>query len=206
MHNSQCIYDLAADQRRKIANRRNVQELQRHRFLLGGIIALIRARAPETPDRLLRVIRTNFDLSEVGVYIENALNAKPSIYQSYQRISFDLDGSPRSSMTSPSSSSQSSRDERLNQYSLINSPMTLHALPWTFIADDETIRHLLALYFSWEQPFLQFIDKSTFLADMASGEISHKTKFCSPLLVNALLAQACVSDHVGSRLLHHLSG
>src|SRR5436305_5255781 len=62
--NSQCVYDLAADQRRKIANQRNIQELvqkgediERLCMLVGGILATIRAGNRETIDDLEQTIR-----------------------------------------------------------------------------------------------------------------------------------------------------
>lgn len=47
---------------------------------------------------------------------------------------------------------------------------------------------LLKLYFQYEHQFLSFFHKDLFLDDMLSGS----TTFCSELLVNAVLALACV--------------
>jgi hypothetical protein len=61
---------------------------------------------------------------------------------------------------------------------------------WTTVsADNDLMRHLLKLYFQHEYPFLPCFQKDHFLADMISGS----TKYCSSLLVNTILAQACVS-------------
>lgn len=63
---------------------------------------------------------------------------------------------------------------------------------WTNVSnDDDFLRSLLKLYFLYEHLFLNCFHKDLFLDDMLSGE----TEFCSSLLVNAVLALACVSCH-----------
>ena len=62
--------------------------------------------------------------------------------------------------------------------------------------DADFVEHLLSLYFSWIHPFYTFFSKDHFLKDMARGG----TKYCSPLLVNAILALACsYSDRPAAR-------
>ncbi|KAG7435385.1 Nitrogen assimilation transcription factor nit-4 [Fusarium oxysporum f. sp. raphani] len=59
---------------------------------------------------------------------------------------------------------------------------------WTAIADDmNLVQHLLALYFCWEYPTLASLSKEHFLRDFRDG----RHRYCSPLLVNALLALGC---------------
>jgi hypothetical protein len=65
----------------------------------------------------------------------------------------------------------------------------LTAEPWTrVISDDRLFRRLLCSYFCYPHPCGPFVHKDLFLEDMAAG----RTSFCSPLLVNAMLANACV--------------
>lgn len=60
---------------------------------------------------------------------------------------------------------------------------------WTAVlADENFLRILLKLYFQYEHQFCGFFNKDLFLEDMLSGS----TTFCSDLLVNAVLALACV--------------
>lgn len=78
---------------------------------------------------------------------------------------------------------------------LLNSRFKVHAAPWTTVAGDGIVSHLLTQVFHREQPFiLPFLDEGPFLADMASGNVAN-AKFCSPLLVNAL----CAFGAVGSK-------
>jgi len=64
---------------------------------------------------------------------------------------------------------------------------------WTSVSsNDLLLRKLLDDYFMYEYPWQFLFHKDCFLEDMISGG----DRFCSPLLVNALLAKACVSAPV----------
>jgi hypothetical protein len=77
-------------------------------------------------------------------------------------------------------------DSRLNNVKLSK---------WTEVCnDDHFMRHLLRSFFLHEYDFFSFFHKDAFLDDMISGS----TKYCSSLLVNAVLAFACVSFLAGS--------
>ncbi|KAH0531151.1 hypothetical protein TsFJ059_000019 [Trichoderma semiorbis] len=70
---------------------------------------------------------------------------------------------------------------------------------WTTVSsDDNLMRKLLSLYFFHEFSWLNCFHKDLFLEDMLSGS----TRFCSSLLVNAVLTQACVC----LKLLPHFFG
>ncbi|EHK48687.1 hypothetical protein TRIATDRAFT_21764, partial [Trichoderma atroviride IMI 206040] len=59
---------------------------------------------------------------------------------------------------------------------------------WTLVSsDDELMRALLKSYFTNEYLFFPLFHKDSFLQDMISG----RRRFCSPLLVNAVLAASC---------------
>lgn len=59
---------------------------------------------------------------------------------------------------------------------------------WTLLANSDTASHLLSLYFTWENPTWQLIDKDLFVRDLERGH----GKFCSALLVTVLLFFGCV--------------
>ncbi|KAF4994626.1 hypothetical protein FGRMN_5671 [Fusarium graminum] len=66
----------------------------------------------------------------------------------------------------------------------------LKAKPWTrVISDDGLLRKLISSYFYYPHPSGPFINKDLFLQDMAEGQ----HRFCSPLLVNAVLLIASQS-------------
>jgi hypothetical protein len=63
---------------------------------------------------------------------------------------------------------------------------------WTRVSsNDVLLRKLLEAYFIFEYSWEYIFHKDYFLEDMISGS----NKYCSSLLVNAVLAKACVSYH-----------
>lgn len=59
---------------------------------------------------------------------------------------------------------------------------------WTTVTGDSgLVSHLLALYFCWEYPTFASLSKEHFMKDFISG----RDRYCSPILVNALLALGC---------------
>lgn len=59
---------------------------------------------------------------------------------------------------------------------------------WTRVSSDGSlVQHLLALYFCWEYPTFASLSKEHFLKDFHSG----RPRYCSSILVNALLALGC---------------
>ncbi|KAH0592063.1 hypothetical protein MHUMG1_10196 [Metarhizium humberi] len=59
---------------------------------------------------------------------------------------------------------------------------------WTSITGDiNLVQHLLALYFCWEYPTFASLSKEHFLQDFQDG----RQRYCSPILINALLALGC---------------
>ncbi|KAL2211360.1 hypothetical protein CC79DRAFT_198480 [Sarocladium strictum] len=72
-------------------------------------------------------------------------------------------------------------------------PPTTAAAPeaWTSLTSDPfLIRHLLALYFCWEYPLFTPLSREHFMKDFHDG----RHRFCSPLLVNAMLALGSTWD------------
>jgi len=59
---------------------------------------------------------------------------------------------------------------------------------WTTVTHDFAfVERLLDLYFRWSHPFYVIFSRECFYKDFRSG----REKYCSPLLVNAILAYAC---------------
>ncbi|KAF2258328.1 hypothetical protein CC78DRAFT_125650 [Lojkania enalia] len=72
---------------------------------------------------------------------------------------------------------------RIRQPSIDRAPGT-----WTVVtADIDLVEGLLDLYFRWSHPFYVIFSRECFYKDFRSG----REKYCSPLLVNAILAYAC---------------
>jgi hypothetical protein len=61
---------------------------------------------------------------------------------------------------------------------------------WTRVTDDSgLLAHLFTIWTEREYVYYHFLDREAFLADLSCG----RGDFCSELLVNVLLASACVS-------------
>lgn len=59
---------------------------------------------------------------------------------------------------------------------------------WTTVTQDVAfVERLFELYFQWSHPFYVIFSRECFLRDFRSG----REKYCTPLLVNAILAYAC---------------
>jgi hypothetical protein len=59
---------------------------------------------------------------------------------------------------------------------------------WTRVTGDiHLVEHLMALYFCWEYPTFASLSKEHYLEDFKAG----RPRYCSSLLVNAMLALAC---------------
>lgn len=69
-------------------------------------------------------------------------------------------------------------------------PKLAAARYWTTVTDNEAfLSHLLSVWYKWEYSYYHFFDWDIFIEDMVAG----RKNFCSSLLVNAVLASACVS-------------
>ncbi|KAF2108137.1 fungal-specific transcription factor domain-containing protein [Lophiotrema nucula] len=72
---------------------------------------------------------------------------------------------------------------------LVQPPTPRMHTTWTSITNDmEFVKRLLELYFNWSHPFYVIFSRECFYKDFREGR---REKYCSPLLVNAILAYAC---------------
>ena len=102
MRNIHCVYDLAADRRRKIASKRMIQEMaqqaediERYRVLLRGLFATVRAGNGNTINELIHTIGNCGGFADLALHIDGVMTTWPAVYQEFQQIDFDLDQSPR---------------------------------------------------------------------------------------------------------------
>lgn len=85
--------------------------------------------------------------------------------------------------------------------SFLRPEYNVQAAFWTKVtSSDQLVSHLLSVYFRWDHPIHNFFDKELFTQDL----INRRSVFCSSLLVNAILAVACVSALIGKALLANL--
>lgn len=67
-------------------------------------------------------------------------------------------------------------------------PVPIAETSWTNVTSSANlIEHLMALYFCWEYPTFTSLSKEHFVTDFRAG----RPRYCSSLLVNAMLALGC---------------
>jgi len=86
IHHSNCVYDEAADQRRKIARQKLIDEFSRQRHLLTSIVAVMRSTEPAHLVHLLEIVRSNTPLKEVSSYLERELYASAALQTLLQQV------------------------------------------------------------------------------------------------------------------------
>ena len=139
---------------------------------------------------------TSASSSRAGVQFPNVDSAITSSLRSSARSSSsppdstsyaDLHAEIRDGLRSPRSNSASLflRNRNRQQDQGDEGLTRVSPAGWTAVTDnDDLVNHLLALYFCWEYPTFASLSKEHFVYDFNSGT----QRFCSPLLVNALLA------------------
>ncbi|PYH43447.1 putative C6 transcription factor [Aspergillus saccharolyticus JOP 1030-1] len=188
--NVECTLDKSADKRRRGALKRKIDELADKEDLLERLVLAIRDGGHNRVMPLVDLIRANATLDEIRQHIvvhvpRSELALTPDLVQ-LSRDVHHLQASDRS------------RPMRriLEAKRVADSPRYLvPAQPWTTVTSDaHFVSHLISLWFTWSHPFGNWIDRDLFLREMQTSKRSGR--FCSPFLVNAILADACTySDY-----------
>ncbi|XP_014553050.1 hypothetical protein COCVIDRAFT_40838 [Bipolaris victoriae FI3] len=112
------------------------------------------------------------------------IGGNPYLESLYHRSLF-----PRSTSGSENSSQETEvQGVKKDNRRVVDNDIHHSAYEMPVISDDHLFRRLISSYFCYPHPCGPFIHKDLFLEDMAAG----RATFCSPLLVNAMLANACV--------------
>ncbi|KAJ6121025.1 hypothetical protein N7523_005305 [Penicillium sp. IBT 18751x] len=180
---TECIFNADNDGRRRVTLKRRIEALEQDRDLLMRLVNTIRDEDEQKGRSLLALIRSNAPLDKIRLHLaEN------------QNLSNDHEAVAKGPKipSSPFELSHRYMDiKRISDIPLYKVP----ARPWTSVTnDDDFVSHLISLYFTWNNCTSNWIDRDLFLRDMRSGKLG--SKFCSPLLVNSILAMACLySDY-----------
>lgn len=203
VYRTDCSYDQDTDHRRKGALRKDIASLQNKNTALDVVINSLCALPEHEATALFHSLRRGERLDSLAEAINSGDTEK------LRTLDADLSGptgTPGSTFhtQAPSTRTESSRSPVDGKWSPTGSQ---HAAAeggsssWFSVPQDaEFVDHLLNLYFSWSHPFFCFFSKDHFLRDMSRGS----TKYCSAMLVNAILAVACqYSDRAAARGKHH---
>lgn len=134
---------------------------------------------------LLEFIRGGASLEDLRVYIESTLG---------QDVPYPFPRAGRSTNFRTRQTQIGTSRNSLEIHRLIDQPLfKVTASPWTQVtSDDVFVSHLISLWFTWHQPLFHWVNCQLFIRDMLSKNIN--SSYCSPFLVNAILANACVSS------------
>lgn len=184
------MYDIDSDHRRKGALKRDIETLRERNGALGIIVASIRSSTEAEVADIVQQIRADENLEAIAEALKrNVTLPSRSNSQTLEGDFSDLMGKP--SLDESGETRHYGHSSNLGLVPQDDEPPLRTNVPsesWTRVTRDaEFVGHLMGLYFCWQHPFYMVFSKECFLHDMARG----RSKYCSPLLVNALLATAC---------------
>ena len=152
--------------------------------LLDDLILYLQETDETCSDQILSLVRSHATLEEIREHLDNVVHRIES--QSPEVMSAIEDF--HSFEEEQRGASRRRVEESEGPILIFQVP----AAPWTTVtSNDDFVSHLMSLWFTWAHPYLNWIDRDLFIRDMRSGDI--EAKFCSPFLVNVILADACVS-------------
>ncbi|KAF2816292.1 uncharacterized protein BDZ99DRAFT_377411 [Mytilinidion resinicola] len=220
VYNTVCVYDPNSDHRRKGVYKKDIDNLKTRNSTLQTLVQAILNYPKDEVAALVQQIRTCESLDSVAEAIiakENGMDEDEdeavspysdasAFAQTFEsKLSGKMgelrleDGSTRyiggtSNLIYLGAGSDSDEDSESNveQYMQQENPIT----SWTTVTSDPgLIVHLMNMYFCWHYTFFTTLSKSLFYRDFLLGKpppnSRRKTEYCTPLLVNAMLALGC---------------
>ncbi|KAI9680533.1 MAG: hypothetical protein M1817_003973 [Caeruleum heppii] len=190
VYQTECDYDVDSDHRRKGALKKDIADLQERNDNLTTIIASLGGSSESDVILLGQRIRSDERLEVIAASLRRTNSTWTlSAAGTPEADLADVLGQP--SLIQCDETRQYRHTSGLGIVPTVSAPALQagnNSESWTTVTQDtEFVGHLLGLYFSWQHPFYAVLSKECFLHDMSRGQ----RKYCSPVLVNALLAAAC---------------
>ncbi|KAG6042772.1 hypothetical protein E4U39_005462 [Claviceps sp. Clav50 group G5] len=201
-YNIECIYT-APLIRTKGSLRAELEQLRRREDSVSRVMAALGGRA-EVSDQVMMRLWNGHSIEHVSRWLvdeptQNGELSDPQPSGDTPRAQESRDASPSSSsppLLSPHESHSTVQDGSSIHSALhgggsilwpSGEPASEVIASWTRMTSDTgLVRHLLALYFCWEHPTFVSLSREHYLRDFHDG----KTRYCSAMLTNALLALA----------------
>ncbi|KAJ8113959.1 hypothetical protein OPT61_g4046 [Boeremia exigua] len=209
-HSRECVYAAPEGVTRQQANKQRLAEVERLSSYLRDVVDLLRQGSEADAAAALRRIRQAEQVEEAinALAVAQALVAPPPTIENFsgsssrpEEISSPSLGPHWAFEYSRSSSTEQSeyifhqghvqtRDQYNEDDTFIElSALNLSISRWTSACkDDRLMNHLFALFWSWDN----MVEPSLFRPMFEEGLSNNITTFCSPFLVNALLALSCL--------------
>ena len=182
------MFDLEEDMRRKLAHKRKIEKLEEERNDLLQIVKTLQNSSDANAMQVLSLIRSKPPLSKIKLYIDKNISeheqeTTPSLAKIHNQTSMLENGNKRTYS-----------HRALTIQRLVDIPVyRIPAAPWMSVTEsDDFVSHLISLWLTRSYPFYNWIDRELFLRDAQEGKLN--SQFCSPFLVNCILAEACVSS------------
>lgn len=221
VYNTECVYDPNSDHRRKGVYKKDIDKLKTRNSTLEVLIqALLNFPEDKVPD-LVRQIRTcesldtvaesilakeagvdddedddlaGYDLDPLSVQtptFETQLSGKMGQLQ-LEAGSTRYLGGTSNLIYLGSEAENADLDLTVMDYHQQDNA----AASWTDVTKDpELVMHLMNMYFTWHYTYFTTLSKSLFMREFLLGKpplgTRRKTEYCTPLLVNAMLALGC---------------
>ena len=174
--NSECVFEEDQDRRRRSRWRDSPSTRFDDTRLLIDILAILGAQDDSQLRRLVQYVRDELP--------------RPALAQAIREYSLGSSGSNATANPSMTPSSRSSTGSA--SFSTTAVPFRMTAAPWTTVTtDDHFASELLSLYLAWHHPCSPIFDVESFVDACATQDVD--SHYCSPMLVNAIFAIACVS-------------
>ncbi|PLB38625.1 uncharacterized protein BDW47DRAFT_131248 [Aspergillus candidus] len=190
----ECVVDEMADMRRKFAMKRKLDRLEQAEDILTQLIKALRDSENKRLSQLLNLIRSNASLEELQIFLQHQFS-RAEIERSPELREIQLKIQRSSTESSSEEGFTTGRQQRpprrmLELRRLVDIPVhRVPAKPWTTAtADDDLVSHLVSLWLTWTFPFFHWLNADVFVRAMQSGDVN--SPFCSPFLVNSILAEA----------------
>lgn len=183
-----CQTDELSDMRRKGAMERKIEQLEdAERLLLDLVETLKKDEQNVRTCQLINLIRSNASLGEIRLFLERQfspeeLERMPEVVETQNHLARipkeESYARPRRCVMAI---------QRLADIPIYRVP----AKPWTTVTDDDNlVSHLISIWLTWSHPWFRWVNRDLFIRDMQAGNLD--CEFCSPFLVNAILAETSV--------------
>ena len=212
----ECVYDPTSDHRRKGVYKEKIDSLKTKNSTLQTLVQAILNAAEEDVVDLVRQIRTCENLDDVAQSIlkhdqgldDSNEGSDDDAYTTASLPTFETELSGKmgelrlenGSVRFLGGTSNLIYLEPTNgDHAVIGNEVYQQQVEplksWTLVTDDvEVIVHLINMYFTWHYTYFTTLSKSLFYRDFLLGKppgTTKRTVYCSPLLVNAMLALGC---------------
>jgi hypothetical protein len=172
-----------------VATKLIMEDPSYHRDLLRDLLNVMRLVDNAHVQTLLGMIRADCSIEEMKLFVEKTLKDVQDAGRDGETVKRLQDMRMRVRIES---GEPPFRPQVMDIHYLCDqAPYKVPARPWTTVTDDDAlVSHLISLYFTWDYPFYAFVDMRAFVHHMQDRNTN--SDLCSPFLVNAMLANACV--------------